>query len=111
MTNVTTSLNCSHLLEDTNVLDIKEKTGVGTVQLVVHRQSKHGALKHSCDQCEPWFPFPGILMNHKESSHEASKYSCSDCDHEAIRMEHLGRQFKRFHENRSPSQECDSISV
>ena len=86
-------------------------TGVGTVKLVVYRQSRHWALKHSCDQCEPWFPFPGILMNHKESSHEASKYSCSDCDHEAIRMEHLGRQFKRFHENRSPRQECDSISV
>ena len=53
-------------------------TGVGTVtreaKLVVHRESRLGALKHSCDQCEPWFPFPGILMNHKEFSHEASKY-------------------------------------
>ena len=29
VTNVTTSLNCSHLLEDTNVLDIKEKTRCG----------------------------------------------------------------------------------
>ena len=66
-------------------------TGVGTVQLVVHRQSRHWAIKHSCDQCEPWFPFPRILMNHKESSHEASKYEgakypCDDCDHEASRM-------------------------
>ena len=54
------------------ILDIKEKTmlmtGVGTVtreaKIVVHRESRLGALKHSCDQCEPWFPFTGILMNH-----------------------------------------------
>ena len=38
------------------------------------RMVSRPALKHSCDQCEPWFPFPGIFMNHKESSHEASEY-------------------------------------
>ena len=26
-------------------------------KLVVLRQSKHEALKHSCDKCEPWFLF------------------------------------------------------
>ena len=75
------------------------------------RMVSRPALKHSCDQCEPWFPFPGIFMNHKESSHKASKYSWNDCDNEAICMEHCGRHCKRAHENRSPRQECDSISV
>ena len=46
VTNVTTSLNCSPLLEDTNVLDIKEKTmlitGVGTVQIEKTNSSSTG---------------------------------------------------------------------
>ena len=46
VTNVTTSLNCSPLLEDTNVLDIKEKTmlitGVDTVQIEKTNSSSTG---------------------------------------------------------------------
>ena len=41
-------------------------------KLVIHMQFEHGAFKHSCDQCEPWFFSLGIHMNHREFLHEVS---------------------------------------